>query len=152
MSRRLLFMFAVLTAIGVLAPAVAAADVGGRPFTTGLTGAAELPGPGDPDAVGSATLSLNQGQGTVCFSVSWEDIDGTVTASHIHVGTATEFGAVVVPLFVNATFSGTGETSGCTTGVDPELIKAIRQDPSGYYVNVHSTSFLPGAIRGQLGK
>ena len=40
MSRRLLFIFAVLT-VGVLAPAVAAADAGGRPFTTGLTGAAE---------------------------------------------------------------------------------------------------------------
>ncbi|HET9722523.1 MAG TPA: CHRD domain-containing protein [Actinomycetota bacterium] len=65
---------------------------------------------------------------------------------------ATEFGAVVVPLFVNATFPGTGETSGCTTDVDPALIKAIRQNPSGHYVNVHSTSFLPRAIRGQLGK
>jgi hypothetical protein len=126
MSRRLLFIFACSRP--VLAPAVAAAGAGGRPFTTGLTGAAELPGPGDPDAVGSASLSLNQGQGAVCFSVSWEDIDGTVTASHIHVGTATEFGAVVVPLFVDATFPGTGETSGCTTGVDPDLIKAIRQD------------------------
>jgi hypothetical protein len=152
MSRRLLFVLAVLVTVSVLVPALAAADAGGRPFTTGLTGAAEIPGPGDPDAVGSATLSLNQGQGTVCFSISWEDIDGAVTASHIHVGTATEFGAVVVPLFVNATLPGTGETSGCTTGVDPDLIKAIRQDPSGYYVNVHSTDFLPGAIRGQLGK
>ncbi|HEU4354980.1 MAG TPA: CHRD domain-containing protein [Actinomycetota bacterium] len=152
MSRRLLFVLAAFTMASVLAPVVAVADDGGRPFATGLTGAAELPGPGDPDAVGSATLSLNQGQGTVCFSIRWEDIDGTVTASHIHVGTVTEFGAVVVPLFVNATLPGTGETSGCTTGVDPGLLKAIRQNPSGYYVNVHSSSFLPGAIRGQLGK
>lgn len=152
MTRRLLFVLAVLVTVSVLVPAVAAADAGGRPFTTGLTGAAELPGPGDPDAVGSASLNLNQGQGTVCFSLSWEEIDGTVTASHIHVGTVSEFGAVVVPLFVDATFPGTGETSGCTRGVEPDLIKAIRQNPSGYYVNVHSTVFPPGAIRGQLGK
>ena len=32
-----------------------------------------------------------------------------------------------------------------------DLVKAIRQDPSSYYVNVHSTAFPAGAVRGQLG-
>ena len=32
---------------------------GGRPFEVTLTGAAEVPGPGDPDGTGTATLSLN---------------------------------------------------------------------------------------------
>lgn len=152
MTRRLLLVLAALVTVGLLVPAVAVADPGGRPFTTALTGAAELPGPGDPDASGGATLSLNQGKGTVCFSMSWEDVDGTVSASHIHLGSATEFGGVVVPMFVGASFAGTGEASGCATDVEPELIKAIRQDPSGYYVNVHSDVFPAGAIRGQLGK
>ena len=41
--------------------------------------------------------------------------------------------------------------SGCTTGVDPALVKDIRKNPENYYVNVHSSVFQPGAIRGQLG-
>jgi hypothetical protein len=36
--------------------------------------------------------------------------------------------------------------------VNAELIKAIRKDPTAYYVNVHSTPNFPGgAVRGQLG-
>jgi hypothetical protein len=61
-------------------------------------------------------------------------------------------GPVVVTLFTG-TFGGTAAVSGCATGVDRGLIKAIRQDASAYYVNVHSTPDFPGgAIRGQLGK
>jgi hypothetical protein len=131
---------------------IASADDGGRPFTTALTGAAEVPGPGDPNASGTASLRLNQGQEEVCFDLSWADVDGTVFASHIHVGDVTSFGDVVVPLFVGQSFSGTGSASGCAPA-DAELIKAIRQNPEGYYVNVHSLpSFGPGAIRGQLSK
>jgi hypothetical protein len=36
--------------------------------------------------------------------------------------------------------------------VDADLIKAIRHDPSAYYVNLHSQPNFPGgAVRGQLG-
>lgn len=139
---------AVTIALALGSPAAAQ----GRPLSTMLTGSAEAPGPGDPDASGSAFISLNQGLGEVCFDLSWANIDGTVTASHIHVAPAGMAGPVVVPLFVGQSFPGTGSASGCTSGVDEELIKAIRQDPAAYYVNVHSTVFPAGAIRGQLGK
>jgi hypothetical protein len=61
-------------------------------------------------------------------------------------------GPVVVPLFVGVAFSGTGSTSGCTTNVDRDLILAIIRDPANYYVNIHSSVFPAGAIRGQLSK
>ena len=95
---------------------------------------------------------LNQGQGEVCFDLSWAGIDGTVTAAHIHVGSATVAGDVVVPLFTDAALSGTDTASGCVSGVSEELIKAIRQDPENYYVNIRSDVFPAGAVRGQLGK
>lgn len=44
----------------------AAADNGGRRLSTTLTGAAEVPGPGDPDGSGTATLRLNPGQEEIC--------------------------------------------------------------------------------------
>lgn len=145
---------ALIVSLGVGMTLALAGPAGaeGRPFSTSLTGAAEVPGPGDADASGTAFLTLNQGLGEVCFELSWENIDGTVVAAHIHVGAADVAGPVVVPLFVGASFTGTDSSSGCTTGVDAELTKAIRQNPAGYYVNVHSTVFPAGAIRGQLSK
>jgi hypothetical protein len=150
MRRRVLFLAATLGMVALLAMGAPALGEG-RPFATTLTGAAEVPGPGDPDASGTAFITLNQGQGEVCFDLSWAGIDGTVTAAHIHVGAATVAGPVVVPLFAG-TFAGTDSASACVAGVSEELIKAIRQDPASYYVNIHSDVFPAGAVRGQLAK
>jgi hypothetical protein len=138
-------------ALAVVVAGIATADDGGRPLSTTLTGAEEAPGPGDANATGQADLTLNQGQNEVCFDISWADIDGTVFAGHIHVGPAGDPGPVVVTLFTGS-FAGTDSVSGCAENVDAELIKAIRHDPSAYYVNVHSRPNFPGgAVRGQLG-
>jgi len=149
MRRRLLLL---LTGLAVLAAptGTAAADGGGRPLSTTLTGAAEVPGPGDPDASGQIDIKLNQGQGEVCFVLDWADVDGTVVAAHIHEAPAGSPGPIVVPLFAGS-LSGTGGVSDCVEA-DRALIKAIRMHPADYYVNVHSTpGFEAGAIRGQLG-
>ena len=150
--RRSLVVLATSVAMVLLALAsVAAADDGGRPLSTALTGAAEVPGPGDPDATGQANLTFNQGQREVCFEISWAGVDGEVFAGHIHVGSSTVAGPVVVTLFTGS-FAGTDSVSGCVQNIDPELIKVIRQDPAAYYVNVHSRPNFPGgAVRGQLG-
>jgi hypothetical protein len=129
----------------------AVADAGGRPLSTTLTGAEEAPGPGDPNATGQADLRLNQGQNEVCFRISWIDVDGEVFAGHIHVGPPGSPGPIVVTLFTGS-FTGTDSVTGCAEDVDAKLIKAIRHDPSAYYVNVHSRPNFPGgAVRGQLG-
>ena len=122
---------------------------GGRPFEVTLTGAAEIPGPGDPDGTGTATLTLNQGQGTISFEIDVANITLPATGAHIHVGTATVSGPVVVGLTPpDATGHSSGEVS-----VDPDLIKAIRQNPENYYVNVHTLPLYgAGAVRGQLSK
>jgi len=127
----------------------AAAEPGGKPLSTAMTGDEEAPGPGDGDATGMASFTLNQGQGVVCFDLSWTGVDGTVVAAHIHEAPVGEPGGVVVPLF-SGTFGGTASAAGCVPA-ERELVKAIRKDPSAYYVNVHSTTFPDGAVRGQLG-
>ena len=141
----------MLSVAGPVAADQATAGNGGRPLSTTLTGATEVPGPGDSNATGQATVWLNQGQGRVCFDISWADVGGTVTMGHIHVGAAGASGGVVVPLF-SGSYAGTDSASGCVQEVEPSLIKAIRMDPSDYYVNLHSTEFPGGALRGQLGK
>jgi hypothetical protein len=134
-------LLALAASVGALA------DDGGRPFSTTLTGAAEVPGPGDPDGSGTAALRLNPGQQEVCFELTVSGI-APATAAHIHVGPAGVAGPVVVPLAPPTS----GTSSGCVTGVDPELIKAIIQNPQAYYVNVHNAEFPAGALRGQLSK
>jgi hypothetical protein len=151
MSKRLAALIAASAVVLALAP-VATAGNGGRPLSTTMTGAEEAPGPGDADATGSVSLRLNQGQQRICFDIDWANVDGTVIAGHIHIAPAGVPGPIVVPLF-SGSFAGTAEVSDCLHGIDRGLIKAIRQDPSAYYVNVHSTpGFEAGAIRGQLSK
>ena len=119
---------------------------GGRTISTTLTGAAEVPGPGDPDGSGEAHITFNQGRGLVCFQLSVADI-APATAAHIHGGAVGEAGPVVVGL----TAPTNGSSSDCVSA-DPDLIKEIRQNPEQYYVNVHNAEFPAGAIRGQLSK
>lgn len=119
---------------------------GGRPLTATLTGAAEAPGPGDPDGAGTATLRLNPGQGKVCFVLTASNIVLPASAAHIHIGPTGTPGPVVVPL---APPDATGISGGCVTAARA-LIKAILKTSSAYYVNIHTTDFPAGAIRGQL--
>ncbi|HZX50162.1 MAG TPA: CHRD domain-containing protein [Candidatus Paceibacterota bacterium] len=127
---------------------VGQASAGGRPLDANLTGAAEVPGPGDPDGSGSAHITLNQGQGEVCFEIAVQNISLPATGTHIHAAPAGVAGPVVVPLTPP---DASGTSSGCVDA-DEELIKAIRQNPEAYYVNVHTTDFPAGAVRGQLSK
>jgi hypothetical protein len=149
-SRLVVFVVLVASLIGAVAAGAGADE--GRPLSaTPLTGAEEIPGPGDPDASGTTDIRLNQGQGTVCFTATWANIDGTVFAGHIHRGAAGVAGPILVTL-LSGSFSGTDAASGCVENVDAALIKEFRQNPSAFYVNIHSDVFPGGAIRGQLSK
>jgi CHRD domain len=150
---RRLFLALVLAAVVALALAGAAsaakldvADRGGKPLSTTLTGDAEVPGPGDPDGSGTAKITVNPGQGEICYELRVEDITLRATGAHIHVGTADESGDVVVPLTAP---DESGSSSGCAD-VSRELALAIIRNPENYYVNVHTSDFPSGAVRGQL--
>ena len=142
-SRRRLSLVVALSASLTFALALAGpAAAGGRPFTTSLSGANEAPGPGDPDATGTARIWVNPGTGTVCWSITVDNVE-PITAAHIHLAPAGSPGPVVVPL--------NPYTDGCTD-VTSELALAIIKDPSAYYVNVHNAVYPAGAARGQLSR
>ena len=119
---------------------------GGRPLTATLTGAAEVPGPGDTDGSGSAKVTLNHGQGQICYELTVSNI-GTATAAHLHTGASDAAGPVLVTLETPAD----GSSDGCVN-VDKDKIKEIMDNPAGYYINVHNAEFPDGAVRGQLSK
>lgn len=117
----------------------------GAKFKTILTGAAEVPGPGDPDGRGEATISVNPGQSRICWEIRVNDID-PATAAHIHIGAAGTSGGVVLGLSAPTD----GDSEGCED-VARSLADAIRKSPASYYVNVHNAPYPAGALRGQLG-
>ncbi len=136
---------AALGAIAALAAAGAGAQEGGRPFTVQMTGAAEVPGPGDADGSGTATFRVNAGQGRVCYTLTVQNIE-PATAAHIH-RTPPDPGPVVVPLAAPTD----GSSDGCAN-VTRELAQEIIRNPSIFYVNVHNAPFPGGAVRGQLSR
>jgi hypothetical protein len=150
MNKRLLLAVSLLTA-SVLAAGALATSVDARTtrLHARLSGAAEAPG--DPNGAGSAVIRLNAPERRVCFHLSWTRI-GAPTAAHIHEGAPGVAGPVVVGLFASAsplpdTIHSVG---GCVSGVSRSLIRAIKDHPRHYYVNVHNVEFPAGAIRGQL--
>ena len=139
-----------LLALAVVAPAAQADHPGGGGVTYNLvlTGAAERPGPGDPDGSGTARLRLNPGQEEVCFELAVTNITLPTTGAHIHEAPATTSGPIVVHLLAPG---ASGTSAGCVSA-DRDLIREIVRSPENYYVNVHTQPFYgPGAVRAQLG-
>lgn len=142
MKRVLLFVSVVALAL------VAYGDDGGRKFSTSLLGANEVPGPGDPDGTGTAIVELNPGQEQVCFQILVSNITLPAAAAHIHEAPAGVAGPVVIGLTPPG---ANGSSSGCVSAPREEIMEIIR-DPEEYYVNVHTSDFPAGAVRGQLSK
>jgi len=118
---------------------------GGTALRIFMTGEADVPA-GDPVGTGEATIRLRRGQGQICYSLEVQNITLPSVGAHIHHGGAGESGPIVVPLRQPG---ANGQSSGCAT-VSRALVSQILANRSDYYVNVHTTDFPGGAVRGQL--
>ena len=143
--RSIVLLLGALATLSILATAPAAHAV--QRISVTMTGAAERPGPGDPDGTGTASFTFNRGLGEVCFDIEVTGITLPAIGAHIHIAPVTDPGPIVVPLTPP---DATGHSSGCVSA-DRDLVKAIAKNPAAYYVNVHTTDFPGGALRAQLG-
>lgn len=106
------------------------------------------PGVGDPEGTGTANVQLILDPPEVCAQLEVSGIDLPAAAAHIHRGTKEVNGPVVVTL---PTPGADGTADDCVTeGVTAALLEEIEADPAGFYVNVHTSAFPAGAVRGQL--
>ncbi|HYC97755.1 CHRD domain-containing protein [Brevundimonas sp.] len=146
-SGRRLAILAV-AAPSLLLAACTSADLGmdgSTVLTAAMTGAAEAPGPGDPDGSGSATIRIDPlAAGRVCYDLSVTGV-APATAAHIHRGGLGVAGPVVVTL----TAPTAGSSSGCVDAA-ASLGAEILAMPAAFYVNVHNAPYPNGAVRGQL--
>lgn len=123
---------------------------GGRPFTTTLSGANEVPAAPGSDLKGTAKVTINLGQNELCWDLDYTTTQHVV-AGHIHRGPAGVAGPIVFGFFNPPPSGGKIVNSDCREG-SHELLEAIAHDPGAYYVNVHTTIHPGGAGRGQLTK
>ncbi|HWB71139.1 MAG TPA: CHRD domain-containing protein, partial [Egibacteraceae bacterium] len=125
-----------------------------------MSGEQEVPGPGDPDGTGVAGVGLAGDGEYLCFFIGVENIALPATGAHIHEAPEGVAGDIAVSLVApQATFfspPGSGFSFGCVDedalgpAGEPGEFADILANPENYYVNVHTTEFPAGAVRGQL--
>jgi hypothetical protein len=146
----LLSVLAGALAVSVAAPAqarVTSSSTTALFYSATLSGANEVGAPGDPD--GSATSLVQIDGNVVTFAFTWKNIPAP-TMGHLHVGATGVSGAVKVPLFTSALPETTDGAAGVVAVNDPALVAAIIAHPSDFYLNLHTSEFPAGAVRGQL--
>lgn len=106
---------------------------------------------GNPGGSGEARLDLDEARETACYFLEWRSLAGDITAAHLHSGPRGQDGPHVIDFFNDQHFPGErSNASGCVSS-SRDKIRAIINNPSGHYINIHTSEFKPGAIRGQLG-
>jgi hypothetical protein len=118
------------------------ADPSTTNFTAVLNGANEVPA-NNSTAAGTATLTFNNS--TKIFSITVNHNIASPTGGHIHMGAAGINGSVVFP-FTTLTTPFTYTSAALTAAQESDLKANL------YYVNIHTTAFNGGEIRGQLVK
>lgn len=111
-----------------------------------LNGANERPTANTSTATGTATLTLNNETKIFTLVVTYTGLSAAATNGHIHKGAADVAGGAVFP-FASPFTSPINYTSIALTAAQEADLNATL-----YYVNIHSSTYPGGEIRGQLVK
>jgi CHRD domain len=130
---------------GACPRSVLTAASGGTAIQVFLTGEAEQPA-GDPVGTGTATIRVRRGQGQVCYRVQVQNITLPSAGMHIHRGADDVSGPIVVQMRAPG---ASGSVSACSTA-SRAVVAQLLANRAGFYLNVHTTDFPGGAVRGQL--
>jgi hypothetical protein len=117
-------------------------------YSAMLSGDQEVP-PVTTEATGEAHFGLSADLSLLDFHVMVSDIDN-ITASHLHTGWPGQNGPVALALYMGAPppFDPDNPASGL---LDLNAENVLDLISGFYYVNVHTSDFPSGEIRGQVG-
>jgi hypothetical protein len=104
-------------------------------------------------STGSGFFSYTIDGNQLCYTLEVRDLTLAPFAAHIHIGPRNVAGPIVVGLLTPP--AATSTVSECITAAEgtnmtPAELAAIAADPRNYYVNVHTTNWPGGEVRGQL--
>ena len=148
---------AAAIAMAVLTPWTANAGHTNKVLEASLDGRSEVgPSPamaGDPNGRGTAyVFGIDGDPTTLCYVLTVDKVSGEINGAHIHEGGAGSNGPVVASLAP----PGDGNAADCLTEGEPgkfadgQTVAEILENPEDYYVNVHTSRYPGGAVRGQL--
>jgi hypothetical protein len=163
--RRWTFLTILLTIalLGTSLPTAGAATTQPRNFVAHLSGGEEVP-PVETRATGQAKFQLSRDGTEISYRLIVANIQN-VTQSHIHLGAAGTNGPVVAWLYPEGPPAQLipGRSSGVLamgTITEQDLVGQLAGQPledllaameaGNTYVNVHTSQFPPGEIRGQI--
>lgn len=113
-----------------------------------LTGSQEVP-PTTTTGFGNSTVTFDSTRQNITVTITVSNLGSAINNFHIHENVAGSNGPVVVNLIgLGGTFNN-GTMTG-TFPIDAAVAQRMLQNPGGFYVNVHTTQFPGGAVRGQL--
>jgi len=132
---------AVMILISILSSAASANLI----FNVSLDGAQEFPANASP-GIGTAIANFNQTTGAMSINGSFSNLLGNINNAHLHGYSAAGVNSGVI-FGLSFTAGTSGTFSG--NGIIPQArIQDILNGLS--YINIHSTQFPGGEIRGQL--
>ena len=119
-------------------------------FAADMRGSNETP-PNSSTATGSALVTIDTANNTLTFEIATKGI-ANPTLAHIHPGAAGVAGAPLITFATSSAAFTNGRTSGTISiaTLDAGQLNSLLTNPSAFYVNVHSSAFGGGEIRGQL--
>ena len=120
----------------------------GTSFAGDLRGSGEVP-PTGSHAVGAFLVTFGNDNSLTYEVHASQHLPG-ITAAHIHRGAAGVNGPIVIGLTTSTSTFVNGRLQGTFPPIDAALVNEIKANPAGFYVNVHTTAFPGGEIRGQL--
>lgn len=119
-------------------------------FVAHLTGSQVSPTPTGSPGTGTATVDLNNAETMITVNLSFADLEGPATAAHIHGPAPAGSNAGVLFPFTGVPSATSGSIPTQSFAITPTQVSYLE---SGLlYVNVHSTVFADGEIRGQLAR
>jgi hypothetical protein len=116
-------------------------------FVANLTGSQEVPANASA-ATGFATVVLNAAQNQITVNVSFSGLSAPATAGHIHGPAAPGSNAPVLFPFAGVPNATSGNIPEQTFAITPTQVAQLFGGL--FYVNIHSSNFPGGEIRGQL--
>ena len=129
-------------------PGSKSVPAGASTYSVSLTGLEEPTSAartaGDPDGAGLVRLIVDPERKRICYDFRLSGLS-TPLMAHIHRGPAFRNGPSVVTLF-----TGPGaDLDACVVWTQKRLAEIV-SNPSNFYVNLYTTEYPDGALRGQL--